>query len=185
MPHRFNVSAIMESPFGRGRPWLTDGPGAMILGGWQLNTVVRAQSGFPFSVTASGASLNMPGSTQRADEVKSDVAILGAIGPGQKWFDTTAFAPVTEARFGTLGFNTMHGPRQFNMDLGLFRKFMVTEGVEVQFRAEAFNFTNTPHFNNPNGNASSSAFGEVTSIRNTGRENLDQRTFRFGLRIAF
>ena len=81
--------------------------------------------------------------------------------------------------------NTLPGPGVFNADLGLFRKFQVTERVDVQFRAEMFNVPNTPHFGNPTGDVTSGSFMQVTGIRDTGREGIDQRTFRFGLRIGW
>jgi len=55
----------------------------------------------------------------------------------------------------------MRGPSWTNLDLSLFRTFQVSEDFGVEFRSEFFNITNTPKFGNPNGNASSSAFGEV------------------------
>ena len=45
----------------------------------------------------------------------------------------------------------MRGPGVVNLDMGLFRTFKVTQPFEMQFRAEAFNVTNTPHFGQPNG----------------------------------
>jgi len=197
IPHRFNLATIYELPFGPGKQLMTDGWGAKILGGWQLNTVLYAQSGTPFTVTASGNSLNLPGSTQVADRVKPDVTKIEGVGRGQSWFDPFAFAPVTEPRFGNSGFNTLLGPRQFNLDVGLFRSFKLTESVNLQFRAEGFNFTNTPHLANPGGDVSAmtlnpdgtikalNGYSEITSTRNTGREGIDQRIFRFGLRVAF
>jgi hypothetical protein len=77
------------------------------------------------------------------------------------------------------------GPKQFNLDIGLFRRFPLTERAHMEFRAEAFNFTNTPHFANPQGSTTSSQFGEIRGTRNTGREGIDQRIFRFALRFAF
>jgi hypothetical protein len=72
------------------------------------------------------------------------------------------------------------------MDLGLFRRFDVSERINVQFRAEMFNMSNTPHFNPPNSDVSSGNFMIVGSgTRNTGREGVDARMFRFGLRIGF
>jgi hypothetical protein len=55
----------------------------------------------------------------------------------------------------------------------------------LQFRAEAFNVTNTPHFAAPSGNIASSGFGQVTSTLGLGREGIDQRMFRLGLRASF
>jgi hypothetical protein len=182
IPHRFNLSTIFESPFGRGKRWISNGLGAHILGDWQFNTVLYAQSGTPYSIT--GGSLNMPGTTQRADQV-APLNVTGNVGPGEKWFDTSSFVRVDEARLGNLAYNSFLGPKQFNLDIGLFRKFPLTESAHMEFRAEAFNFTNTPHLNNPNGDTTNSQFGEIRGTRNTGREGIDQRIFRFALRFAF
>jgi hypothetical protein len=78
-----------------------------------------------------------------------------------------------------VGRNTMRGPGVVNMDFSLFRTFKLTERLDMEFRAESFNFTNTPHFNNPNGNVNSADFGKVLSAAN------DPRSFRFGLRLQF
>ncbi|HEX9005325.1 MAG TPA: TonB-dependent receptor [Blastocatellia bacterium] len=206
IPHNFQFSGVWELPFGKGKRWLTDNAIASALtGGWQLNWLYGAFTGYPFSVSSSGTSLNAPGSSQRADQVKSDVQKLGGIGAGTPYYDPTAFAPVTTARFGTVGFNTLTSPGTSNLDLGLFRQFRITEGISLQFRVEAFNATNTPHFAAPGGNVSSpsrdaagniltdpvtglprlNGFMEVTNTRSFGREGIDERVFRFGLRLGF
>jgi len=77
------------------------------------------------------------------------------------------------------------GPGLVNVDAGVFRKFRLTERVSIQFRAEAFNLSNTPHFANPPSDVAGSNFGVISDVRNTGREGNDQRFLRFGLRIAF
>ncbi len=196
-PHNLAIAALAELPFGKGKPWLNSGWGNAVLGGWQVNATFNAQSGVPFSVGSSGNSLDAPGNSQRADQVKSEVKILGGKGPGQSWFDPFAFKPVTEPRFGTAGFNTLLGPRYVNLDFGIFRDFLLTENVKMQFRAEAFNFTNTPHLGNPGTNVSDmvlndngtirtlGGYTEIRGTRNTGREGVDERQFRLGLRIAF
>ena len=48
----------------------------------------------------------------------------------------------------------------------------------MELRADAFNLTNTPHFNNPNGSFGSSTFGEINS-------SFGQRLVRFGARVIF
>jgi hypothetical protein len=197
-PHNFQASVIAELPFGPGKPFLnSSGVASALARGWQVNGLFSAYSGAPFSVSADGASLNMPGSTQRADQIKSDVAILGNIGPGQSYFDPLAFAPVTEARFGNVGYNTLRGPRILNLDVSLYRQFKLTAGMTLQFRAEAFNVTNTPHFGNPSANVSNlqlnadgtirnlGGFSSITSTANTGRDGIDERLFRLGVRIGF
>ncbi|MFN8002621.1 MAG: hypothetical protein U0X75_16565 [Acidobacteriota bacterium] len=206
IPHNLQFSGSWELPFGKGKRWLSDNAVTSALtGGWQLSWLYGAFSGTPFSVTSSGTSLNAPGSTQRADLVKSEVQKLGGIGVGTPYYDPTAFAPVTTVRFGTAAFNLLQSPGTSNLDLGLFREFRITEGIKLQFRAEAFNATNTPHFAAPGGNASApsrdaagniltdpvtglprlNGFMEVTNTRSFGREGIDERVFRFGLRLSF
>jgi hypothetical protein len=206
IPHNLQFSGAWELPFGKGKRWLNDNRVASALtGGWQFNWLYGAFSGTPFTVTASGTSLNAPGSTQRADQVKPKVEKLGGIGAGNPFYDPTAFAPVLEVRFGTVGFNTLQSPGTSNLDLGLFRQFRIKEGITLQFRAEAFNATNTPHFAAPGSNVSSpsrdpntgailldangrprlNGFMEITGVRSFGREGIDERVFRFGLRLGF
>ncbi len=182
-PNNFRLSSIYELPFGNGKPMLSHGAGALIAGGWQVNGLLSLYSGSPFSVSASGASLNAPGNTQRADQVKANVAIYH---DPSLYFDTSAFAPLpaSAVRFGTAGFNSLRGPGVANLDLSLFRSFRVTERWNVQFRAEALNFTNTPHFSNPAANASNAGFGTISSTSAPSRL-IDERFFRFGLKIRF
>ncbi|HYO84716.1 MAG TPA: TonB-dependent receptor [Bryobacteraceae bacterium] len=184
-PHNFQFSGFYELPFGRGKGRFTSGPANWLLGGWQVNGLLSAYSGPPYSVTAPGTDLNAPGNAQRADLVKSEVKKIGGAGPGQKWHDPTAFAQVREARFGTAGWNILQSPGVVNLDLGLFRRFNVTERFNVQFRAEAFNATNTPHFSAPIADVANTRFMEITSVRGTGREGIDERVFRFGLRLGW
>jgi len=197
-PHNFQASLIAELPFGQGKPFLNDG-GALsaIAGGWQVMTLLSMYSGLPFSVSAAGTSLNLPNSTQMADKVKSDVQILGGIGAGTSWFDPLAFRAVTEPRFGNAGYNTMRGPGFANLDLSVQRQFMLSGRLSLQARAEIFNLTNTPHFANPNANVSNlqlnvdgtvrnlGGFSSITTTANSGRDGIDERVVRLGVRLGF
>jgi len=71
-----------------------------------------------------------------------------------------------------------------NLDLSIFRAFRVSERWNVQFRAEALNATNTPHFSNPNANVSAGGFGQIVSTSAPSRL-VDERYLRLGLRISF
>jgi hypothetical protein len=81
----------------------------------------------------------------------------------------------------------LRGPGLINADLGVNRKFQLTERFELSFRTDAFNIANTPHHVMPSGNASvnSSNFLQATGIANTGREGIDQRSIRFALRLGW
>lgn len=183
--HNFQTTGVYELPFGNGKKWATGGAAAALFGGWQINGVLSMYTGTPFSITGSGGPLNAPGNSQRADLVKPNVEKLGGAGRGTPFYDPTAFADVRETRFGTAGWNLLDSPGTFNLDLGVFRNFSVSERMQVQFRAEAFNATNTPHFSTPQGSVTNSRFMEISGVRGTGREGIDERVFRFGLRATF
>ncbi len=189
--HNFRTAAVYELPWGAGKKWMKDGAMAYILGGWQINSIFSAYTGNPFTVSASSSSLNAPGSNQVADQVLGEVKKLGNIGANVPFFDPNAFRPVTAVRFGNSGINTLYGPGAINVDFGIFRAFRIAEGKELQFRAESFNFLNTPHFNNPSASASDmtlNADGSIKSVNNfmnITSAQADQRTFRFGLRFSF
>ncbi len=190
VPHNFQFTGVYELPFGRGKKWAgSNALASALLGGWQFNWLFSKFTGLPFNVTSS-ATLNAPGNAQRADLVKSEVKKLGGIGMNNPYYDPFAFADPTTTRFGTAGFNILRLPGTTNLDLGLFREFSLTERFRLQFRAEAFNATNTPHFAAPSNNVSNrradgTGFLEITGTRTFGREGIDERVFRFGLRLGF
>jgi hypothetical protein len=191
--HNLNITSIVELPFGPNRRWMNDGDVlSQIVGGWQVSNILSFYSGTPFSVTASGTSLNAPENDQRADQIKSDVAILGGIGPNSAYFDPLAFAPVTEARFGTAPFNVLRGPGVKSWDLMIFRQVDMPHGMNLQLRAEIFNVTNTPRFANPGGNVSNLRLNPDGSVQNlngyaviTGTQDGSERQVRFGVRMGW
>jgi hypothetical protein len=184
--HNFNASWIAESPFGRSRRWLQQGFGAKVAGGWQLSSIFTAFTGQPFTATASTTSLNAPASSQFADCLAAPPQRIGSI---LQWYSKASFGVPANGRFGTCGNNSLTGPGLINLDLGLDRNFRITERAELKFRAEAFNAGNMPHHANPGTTGStstsvnSSSFMLATDIRNIGRDGLDERTFRLGLKL--
>ena len=193
----FHISQFWLLPFGPGHNLASHGLGAALFGGWQISQLWSLYSGTPFSISASGTSLNMSGSSQRADQIKPSVQIYGNVGRTVSYFDPLAFTSVTAPRFGTAGYRSLRGPGLVNWDFGVHREFRMSERVKLQFRMEAFNFSNTPHFSNPNGNASNlvlnpdgsinnlGGFSTITGVTNLSRDGIDERQFRFGLRLSF
>jgi hypothetical protein len=193
--HMFIMSWVYELPWGKGRAMNLSGIADKIAGGWRLNGIYSAYTGTPFTVTAAAASLNAPGSTQTADQV-GELVKKGEVGPGSQYYDVSAFRdpnfqrPANVFRFGTMGRNAVRGPGFQKADLAMFKDFRFTERFVLQFKAEAFNFTNTPRFGNPAANVSNmavNASGVVTNANNfmaiTTAEG--ERKFRFGLRLTF
>jgi hypothetical protein len=118
--------------------------------------------------------------------VKTDVAKLGGKGSDSPYYDQSAFADVTEARFGNSGYGTLRGPGLFNWDFGLTREFNIHKDVKLQFKLEAFNFTNTPHLALPdNFVGDGSDFMTITDTQDLAREGIDERQFRIGFRLVF
>jgi hypothetical protein len=188
--HNFQFFGNYAVPFGRGQKYAQTGMARALLGGWQANWIMSRTSGTPFTVGTSGSSLNSPGNTQTADQVLSNVEVLGGHGVGQPYFNSLAFAPVTDVRFGNSGRNILRGPGVFNLDGSIFRTFRITERFQLQFRAEAFGLTNTPQFGNPGATVSSAtrnadgsikALNGYTEITSASGE----RQLRFALKLTF
>ncbi|MEX2299371.1 MAG: TonB-dependent receptor [Bryobacterales bacterium] len=175
--HMFQMGFVYELPMGSGKRVANSGVAAQILGGWQVSGIFAAMTGRPFQVGASGASLNSAGNSQTADQV-AEVNKLGGFGPGQPYYDPSSFAPVRDPRFGTSGRNILDDPGIGNLDLSLLKNFPLGEKVNAQFRAEFFNFTNSPQFGRPNTSVENTNFMVITGASG-------ERQIRFGLRFNF
>ena len=178
--HMLVVNHIYELPFGAGKKHASSGPAKWIVGGWQLNGIFRVVTGSPFNITADAGPCNCPGNGQFADVVAS-YRTLGSVGPGERFFDTTAFAAPAAGRFGNAGRNIGRGPTLTNYDFSIFRNFDLKEGWRLEFRSEFYNLTNTPQFANPVGNVNAGNFGQITgTIASAG-----EREVQFALRLRF
>jgi hypothetical protein len=195
LPSVFAISAGYELPFGKGKPFASKNAFARaLLGGWQLNGIFTSQSGFPTDIRSTRvaaanqlfATFNVP------DLVLGESMYLPNGGP-DGWFNPAAFAEpgtitntkgVRLIKFGTLARRAGRGPGTNNLDFSVFRNFTIRERFSLQFRAEAFNLTNTPAFFLPS--AASPAltignpdFGKLTASSATGRQ------IQFGLKLVF
>jgi Carboxypeptidase regulatory-like domain/TonB dependent receptor len=200
--HNVAITNIWSLPFGEK---VSNGALKQIVSGWQVNNVVSIFSGTPFNVTGDCDAAWPGNSPTEADIIGTPKKIGDRSG---YWYDPAAFAEVYDPSspgncrqsLGNSGFNNLRGPGVFNWDFGLFRDFAVKEHFHIQFRAEVFNFTNTPHWANPDnsiGDANSidertgrvidpGPFMRLTNgVSDLAREGIDERQFRFGLRIQF
>lgn len=198
--HNLQIMHVWALPFGKGQKWLSSGgAGGFILGGWQLSGLASFISGSPFSVYSDGTGFNTPGSNQTADQIKPNIAKIGAIGTGEYYYDPFAFANPDSPRLGTTGFNILRAPGIVNYDFSVQRDFNLTERLRLQFRMDAFNFTNHPHFSAPDNSLGDAAafdpvtgvvtdpgdFMTVTGVNSLAREGIDERQFEFGLKLFF
>ena len=103
-----------------------------------------------------------------------------------EYFNTAAFAPQPLGTIGNTQRNSMIGPNFRHVDLSLFKDFPVKERVNLQFRAEAFNISNTANFYIPNNNSGNQSFGNAAfgTITNTD-PNYTPREYQFVLKAQF
>lgn len=170
---------IFVSSFVYNLPSEREGLLGWLLNGWSVAGLFTIQSGQMLDITASGALLRAPGNTQRADRV-ADPRVIGDVGNGRYWFDTSAFAQPAPNTFGNLTRNNsgVKGPRFINLDASLVKRFAIGDTRHAEFRVDAFNATNSLHPNNPNTSLGSSTFGQITGA-------FEPRLIRFGLRFVF
>ncbi|HEX4166619.1 MAG TPA: hypothetical protein VHZ55_14220, partial [Bryobacteraceae bacterium] len=95
-----------------------------------------------------------------------------------EYFNTAAFVPATIGTFGSIGRNTLRGPAFGDVDASLFKNFLLTERLRLQFRAEAFNIENRANFQNPTSTISSGTYGQITAAN-------DPRVLQFALKLLF
>lgn len=179
--HSVGITIIADSPFGKGKKYLQSGVAGKVLGNWQFNAVSILRTGTPFTVTASNTSLNAAGSTQFGDCLTTPQQLGGIY----QWYNKADFGTPSAGRFGTCGTNSLWGPGLINLDSSLNRTFPINERFQLKFSMEGFNMTNTPHHSNPTSSVSSGTFMQALGIANTGREGIDERTFRLGLRLGW
>jgi hypothetical protein len=157
---------------------------------------VSIVSGMPFTVTANGASLNTPGTTQTATLVKP-FRKTGKIGAGTPWFDPTSFAQPSGCTstpcnpgLGNTGRNQFRGPGYVQDNLSIFKRFTIYRESALEIRVDAFQLSNTPQFAQPNGSGVTAAsFGTITGTLGSGQGSVNGvgggRTLQGSAKISF
>ncbi len=149
--------------------------------GFEFRGIFTAQTGQPLTPllrldnSNSGNSGNIFGN-DRPDVLRSPR--LSTRTP-ERWFDTSAFAIARPFTFGSAGRNIVTGPGYINLDAGLSRRIRLTERLHITLDAQAFNLSNTAHFDMPERYADEPAlFGRILSAK-------APRQIQFGLRLGF
>ncbi len=157
--------------------WVYEVPRLWKISGWHIGGLVRVQAGDAVPVTQATNNLSAFGyAVQRPNRVSNpnDFANRSA----SQWFNTAAFTTAGQFVIGNSSRNPVRGPGLQNADVMIGKTFRVSERVSFEFRAEAFNVSNTPPLNDPNGSYGSAAFGTITSAGNP-------RDFEFAGKVHF
>jgi hypothetical protein len=189
-PYNSTTSVVWTLPFGRGQRW---GSGASawldaVIGGWQVAGVNRINAGERVTLTyAPGATFLVSGITQdfrgannyRAN-VSCDPYAQGDAQTIANWFnrDCVSVPQDPSQPFGNAGRNTVAGPRFWQLDTALSKRFALGGPARFEFRFEAFNLLNKTNFRAPNGVRSAGAFGTITATH-------DARQIQFGFKFLW
>ncbi len=190
--HAFNGYVTYDIPIGRGRALGRNMNRAAnaVVGGWQINSIVNFRGGFPYTIGASYDASNTHGAEPRANCIAPGQVFgkLDAPSGGYQWFDPNSYADPSPGTFGNCGVGTIRGPGLHEADLSLSKAFAFTERQNLELRAEAINFTNTPILGAPgisvpgavvaNGNFGIGNFGTITSSQGA-------RNIQFALKYHF
>jgi len=177
VPQNFIAALVYQLPFGRGQQWGSNAsrPTQLLLGGWQLSTITKLQSGTPLTFNAAYDNLGS-GVTNRANVTCPSVRTIGSVG---EWFDISCFTTPAPFQLGNSGSGKVHGPGYYNSDLSLSKSETIHESMRVTVQVDAFNLTNTPHYSNPDTNLADSNFGQI------GGTNGNPRQLQLGFHFTF
>ncbi|MCX7063042.1 MAG: hypothetical protein NT024_00395, partial [Proteobacteria bacterium] len=175
--HRLFSTVIWDLPFGKGKKWVSAGPASRIIGGWQLSTLLTAQSGLLFTPTMGANSANTTGAN-RPDRIGA-----GSLSKDQRtwqmWFDKTAFRVPSPYVFGNAGAYLLAGPGLVNLDTTIARVFPLSDRVRLDFRSEFFNMLNHVNFGMPNALIDNRVGGAISSAAVAARQ------IQFAVKLVF
>ena len=174
--HVFIASALYNLPFGHGQKFGSHwGRGLeLAAGGWQLNTIVQAQTGTPVTILTPQFGTNYSPRSTATGPILLPHSISG------KWFDTTNIVATPLGSQGNIARNAVFGPGLATGDVSIFKTLHFTERFATELRAEAFNITNTPQFQNPDSYTSDGNFGHITATR-----QYSSRQLQMAIRLLF
>jgi Carboxypeptidase regulatory-like domain len=186
---QFTASVLYELPFGKGKQYggSWNATEDAVLGGWQVNVIERATSGFPLFVVngANGSGVNFQwngSSLNRPDQICNPNTGHHSL---TEFFNTSCFVDAPTGELGNASRTPVNGPDFVNTDFSAFKNFRIHEGYSLQFRAEMFNLFNHAQFYLGGGGtgmqdiSSPSTFGVVNGTVN------NPRLVQFALRLDF
>ena len=185
--HQVSVNFSYELPFGSGKRFANglNGVADKVVGGWQVNGIFSALSGFHFTPLV-GTNQSGDGNKRNPDRPNINPNFQGTRMPRtvNRWYDPNAYSIPTLGTYGSVGRGVLEGPGLETFDFSIFKNIPIRESTKLEFRAEFFNLPNRPNFNLPNpvsfssGKVSGSA-GRITRTTTTSRQ------IEFGLKLIF
>ncbi|MGO9166011.1 MAG: hypothetical protein ACLP56_03990, partial [Candidatus Sulfotelmatobacter sp.] len=189
IPHALKGTAVYELPFGTGKPYMNNNVITdAVLGGWRVSGTFIYQSGTPFTVLDSGVNDYSQAGNVFANPVAGASPTSGtcpnngaAVHTVSCWFNYAAFETPAEqgnGSFGTVGRNTLFGPKLSDVNLSLAKTWHYKERAGLTLRGDFVNALNHPSFALPNNDVKNTN-AEIKSLAN------GPRTIQLGARITF
>lgn len=175
----FNLTAVAQTPrFANSRLRIP-------LSGWTLAGIYKRSSGAPLNILA-GSDRALTGlfdartnaQVQRANQIFGEPYSDQSGGPLTNWLNRSAFDLPALGTLGNFRRNSVVGPPTWSFDMSLSRAFRFRERQSLEFRADAFNVTNSFRPGNPNTSLTNTQFGQI-------RTALDPRILQFALKYVF
>ena len=183
VPQSLTTSFVYELPVGKGRAHLNQMNSVVnaVLGGWEVSNIFRVGSGLPLQFTAPN-SLGIYGFPVGRPNITTVNDLTSGTQSPDHWFNTTAVsaaAPFTVGSAPRWVGGLRHGKLEA-ADVALMKNFQLIERVRLQFRAEAFNISNTPQYGKANTTFGAPTFGIIT-----GTTYNSPRNIQFSMRLSF
>ncbi len=180
--HRAVISGVYELPVGRGKPLAITNPVLNgMIGGWSLGVIGEFRTGSPYGIIEQTNRTNTFSHGQRPNILGNHV-LSGSRSKAERlaeWFDTSQFVSPGVGVFGNTPRNLCCGPGFAVVDVSIQKRFSITEGSTLEFRADFFNIANHANFRIPERRQENSGFGRIRGTIGTGRQT------QLGLRLEF
>jgi hypothetical protein len=204
--NRVTLNGNYILPFGKGRAYLNNSRWLdQAVGGWSSSLTFAAQSGTPFTVTASNSGPSGATDSRRAIQINDPYAPGGGAGcPTETrtrlhYYNPCSFGnplsgslitspitdPVTAIQYLGGRANQMYGPGYYGVNMSLFKNFTTWREQYFQFRADGFNVLNHPTLANPSTQNNTSSGGQITGPKSFQNNTPDARFFQLSLKYAF
>ena len=190
-PINNTTSVVWDLPFGRGRAFAGNLPGALeaVIGGWTITGINTMRSGQTINLRYSpsaqaSVTANLPsflgGVALRPNISGSVLAPEGSRTIDNYFNISNVSIPSVNQPFGSAGRNIARSDAFYQLDFGLQKNFAlpITEVTRLEFRAEFFNLFNKTNFGAANSDRSSSGFGQIRSAA-------PARQIQFALKLSF
>jgi len=163
--HRFTGNFLWTPPITR---WtnLNSRGAKILLDGWQVSGIFKARTGMPYNILNGNSSYP----SDRPDFVAGVSQYLPNSSTTRQYLNPAAFAAVpisaaskAQIRGGTLGRYAIRAPGSIVLDATIGKTFYITESVNFQLKADAFNALNHTNYSGLVTNVASGSFGQLTS----------------------